>query len=502
VPNTNDAPPNGGRTRGRVTIVAILVIALVAAGFTRHVAESQRGAPVAGTTQTGANFSNMNSFALALLLGGLRGPLVMILWTSSEAQKSEKKLEDFDTKVEWIRMLQPEFDTVHIFQIWNKAYNISVQMASNANKYTTILDAIEYAKSVDRERPNNINILYQIGSVYFDKLGGASEKQYYRKRVREETRARPVDPKVNRADPGWRPLKMDPMLDEKGMILPEYQKELAHLLPYQPFPYGITPQALGYNYFKRAQLLQDSGQRHAQISDLVVDSRPGLSLRMWAEEEIERGRRVELAAFGKEISTERFDLELPTADIGLATTPAASAVREALYSYDLASKLATNAIKDYERHLLKHAVNRSTYEFHLEHIKLLVDLAAGDRDYLAAQLATGAERQRLAASAAEHYRKSLQQSEYMLVRYHIDDQFVPVLFPPGTSRLDMPPDKVPPKMYREILMRNREMLRQAPYDMHEEDRREYERYADRSMMRLEQIEKAGAGATKTASTTP
>ena len=490
------------RTRGRVVIVAVMLIAIVAAGFTRHVAEIQRGAPAAGTTQTGTNLSNMNSFALALLLGGLRGPLVMILWTNSESQKSEKKLEDFDTMVEWIRMLQPEFDTVHIFQIWNKAYNISVQMASNANKYTTILDAIEYAKSVDRERPNNINILYQIGSVYFDKLGGASEKQYYRKRVRDETQARAVEAKVNRAEPGWRPLKMDPMLDGKGMILPEYQKELVHLMPYQPYPYGLTPQALGYNYFKRAQILQDAGQRHAQISDLVVDSRPGLSLRMWAEEELERGRRVELPAFGKEVPTERFDMELPTAEMSLTNTPAANAVREALYDYDLSSRLASDAIKEYERHLLKHAINRSTYEFHLEHIKLIVDLAAGDRDYLAAQLATGPERERLAKSAAEHYRKSLQQSEFMLVRYHLDDQFVPMLFPPGTSRLNMPPDKVPPSMYRQILLRNRQLLAQAPYDMHQEDRVEYERYADRSMMRLEQIEKGVAGATKTASTKP
>ena len=39
----------------------------------------------------------MNSFALALLLGGLRGPLVMFLWTSSETQKTERNLEDFDT---------------------------------------------------------------------------------------------------------------------------------------------------------------------------------------------------------------------------------------------------------------------------------------------------------------------------------------------------------------------------------------------------------------------
>ena len=44
--------------------------------------------------------------------------------------KNERDLEGFDTKLEWIRLLQPEFDPVHLFQIWNKAYNISVQMAS------------------------------------------------------------------------------------------------------------------------------------------------------------------------------------------------------------------------------------------------------------------------------------------------------------------------------------------------------------------------------------
>ncbi len=490
---SGESMSGGRRMRGRVTIIAVMVIALVAAGFTRHLAEAQRGAPAAGTTQTGTNLSNMNSFALALLLGGLRGPLVMMLWTSSEAQKSEKNLEDFDTKVEWIRMLQPEFDTVHIFQIWNKAYNISVQMASNANKYITILDAIEYAKSVDRERPNNINILYQIGSVYFDKLGSASEKQYYRKRVREETLPRKADAKLNRDDPGWRPLKMDSMLDAQGRILPEYEQELAHLEEFEPFPYGLSPLALGYNYFKRAQLLQDAGQRHTQMSDLVIDSRPGLTLRMWAEEEIERGRNVELAAFGKEIPTDpdrRFDKELSTADVALTAAPAPAAVREALYSYEQAAKLLEEAQREYKRHLQKHAINRSTYEFHLEHIENLLHLARADHDFLAAQLATGPEREQFAASAAEHYRKALQQAEYMLVRYHIDDQFAAELFPEGTSRLNMPPDKVPPEMYRKILQAYREVLRRpGAYDQHGEDRVEYDRYAGRALLRLMQLQK-------------
>src|SRR5205814_10595167 len=138
-------------------------LALVATGFARSLADAKRtaGPPLGsmGGGGGGSQLSRMNSFALALLLGGLRGPLVMILWTSSESQKTERNLEDFDTKVEWIRMLQPEFDTVHIFQMWNKAYNISVKMTSLSNKYATILDALEYAQKVDRERANNINII-------------------------------------------------------------------------------------------------------------------------------------------------------------------------------------------------------------------------------------------------------------------------------------------------------------------------------------------------------
>src|SRR3954463_13397531 len=164
--------------RSRLPIVVLLIASLVVVGFTRQWAEADRthgpGAlPAASGT---AGLSRMNSYALALLLGGLRGPLVMFLWPSAEEQKSEKNLEDFDTKIEWIRLLQAEFDTVHIFQIWNKAYNVSVQMASLTNKYRAILDALDYGTSVDQERPNNLNIVSAIAGVYFDKLGNSSEK--------------------------------------------------------------------------------------------------------------------------------------------------------------------------------------------------------------------------------------------------------------------------------------------------------------------------------------
>ena len=215
------------RTTSRIGIVVVLILSLALAGSARMLAQGLRRGPndvAEGAASGSTSLANMNSFALALLLGGLRGPLVMFLWINSENQKNEKDIEGFDTKVEWIRLLQPEFDTVHIFQVWNKAYNISVQMASNANKYATILDALDDAQKGEAQRPNNLNMLYQIGSIYMDKLGGSAEKNYYKQRILNETKPHAMRQKLAKTDPGYRRLELDPMLDANGMILPELLK--------------------------------------------------------------------------------------------------------------------------------------------------------------------------------------------------------------------------------------------------------------------------------------
>src|SRR5688572_24717848 len=97
-------------SRARVGIIAVLIVSIVVAGIMRDWAVRQRIAatalPGGGVASKSAaarsSLGSMNSFALALLLGGLRGPLVMFLWSTSESQKADKNLEDFDTKVEWI----------------------------------------------------------------------------------------------------------------------------------------------------------------------------------------------------------------------------------------------------------------------------------------------------------------------------------------------------------------------------------------------------------------
>lgn len=499
--------------RGRITITIVLVLALAAAALTRDWAFRARGA-IAQTGRGNAalssrtSLSQLPSYALALLLGGLRGPLVMMLWSTSENQKNERDLEDFDTRVEWIRLLQPEFDSVHIFQIWNKAYNISVQMASLANKYTTILDALDYAESVDRERPNNINILNAIAHTYFDKLGNSTEKAYYRKRVRSETLPHASQENQDRRRPDWRKLQLDAMLDAQGNILPEklqarYERpamlpetgewnagsELQYLEQYEPFPYGISTFALAYNYHKRAQVLQSvENQKHAQQSPMVIDSRPALALKMWAEEEWEIARRLEARAFGKPAANaeDSRDMESPTASIPLdarPNDPEGELIPAALYSYQRAAEISRGARAEYERHLIDFKNNESTYVGHIEDLAAMESLVMGDHDYLAAIQATGQKRQELIDSARDHYRKAIIAYQIRLLRGYLSDEIAKAVFPEGSTKQNI--SELSPERYPELLAKaQNEMARLNLYDHNAALRREYETYINRAQTRL------------------
>ena len=502
-------------SRSRVSIVVVLIVALVLGAVTRDWARAMRnrsGGNMPGGEAVTSSLANMNSFALALLLGGLRGPLVMILWTSSESQKNEKNLEDFDTKVEWIRLLQPEFDTVHIFQVWNKAYNISVQMASLANKYTTILDAIDYAARVEAARPNNINMIYAIGGIYFDKLGTSTEKAYYGRRVREESMPHPTRQRLAKDDPGYRRLELDPVLDKNGMILPDllqgkYERpakiaqgaewnngaELQYLEKYQPFPYGVSTFGFAYNYFKRAEVLQSvTGQKHAQLSELVVDSRPALALKQWGESELERGRHLELKVFGRTIPEERNDLEMPTADIAVDAPISAEKradLSAAIESYDRAASLGPDAIVEYERHLKGYGNNLGTYQSHMDEVRVTSALAAGDRDYLRGMMASGDARKKALTQATENYAKAADLTYRLMFKYYIDDELAAVALPQGITRGTV--DQLPTALHASVLAKVQRASAQRTYDPSREDRLLYERVIERITARHKRIAAAG-----------
>ena len=502
----------------RLPLVVVMIVSVLAAGFLRSAAtnyqNAQRGGAPAGG-HTASALGSMNSFALALLLGGLRGPLAMVLWATSEAQKADRNLEDFDTKVEWIRLLQPEFDTVHLFQIWNKAYNISVQFSDLHNRYSTILDALDYAAEVDRARPDNINIMNAIANVYGNKLGTPhAEKAFYRRWVREQSYV-PKDwqPGVRRDQPAWQRHRMEPKLDPNGMILPNLLAarpgrqrpanlppdalwntgaELQHLEKYQPFQQGVSAFSLAYNYAKRAQVLMSVGkQSPLQVADAVIDSRPALELKSWGEDEFERGRVFEMQALGVRAPTERLEMERPTAAVPpdpqrVVDRPAAE---RAVYAYEQAARVAEDARREYARHMADplYLDRAGTYRSHVDTVKAIVALALADRHYLLAATLPAADpkREALLTDAAKQYQEAIGVYQLLVLKYYVTDEMAARTYGDNVNRINI--EQQPRAVQDQVMQRVRQALASSPPTGHEEDVAEYETYIARATTRLGQL---------------
>ncbi len=455
------APAAPARDPGssRVVIVIVMLASLLGSAGARYWADAKRdiAIPHRGSDAATTSLSSMSSFSLGLLLGGMRGPLVMILWTDSETQKSEKNLEGVDTQIEWIRLLQPEFDTVHIFEIWNKAYNISVQMASLANKYDTILGALDYAAKVDKSKPDDINIVAAIGQLYFDKFGTSNEKYYYRKRVRQETLPHANNQKLRQQDPGWRRVQLDPLLDSSFNVLPEYTQprqgmerpanlpadqewddgsDLQYLPEFGPYPDGVSTFGIAYNYYKRSEVLQNVGkQHHDQLGEMVIDSRPALTLKFWGEEEMEQGHRRELQAFDIPLPEDPDTVLLPTAGVPVnQPLKDPQAIRLAINAYERAAKLFPLSLEEYHRHILNFPEKYQQYQSYMEEIKAEAQLAAGDAQYATAMICPPADRAGHLAKALASYRECGHLSYINLLEYYVDPGTLRQVLPPGFGR--------------------------------------------------------------------
>ena len=515
-PQTDVEPIEQGRHRfGRWPVVLALVIGMIFSAVTQNWASSWKehnaGAqPI--VAQRGA-LSTMDSYALALMLGGLRGPLVMVLWSQVEGQKISKDLEDLDTMIEWIRLLQPEFDTVHIFQIWNKAYNISVMMASTASKYQTIMDAVDYARKVDRDRPGDLNILDSLARVCADKLGGknVAEAAFYRVQFRQDTltdanrlRAYPKDKSYRRMGLKFLGPQNGPILDDHNDIVapllqPTVQRpadlpansqwndgsELQYLAKYQPFPYGISPSALGFNYAKRAQVAMTvGGQRAIQVSETVIDSRPGLLLKQWAQEEADRAVVAEAQAYGIASDAQPTALELTTAPITADSKLLDTAALEsARYSYSLSAVICQDALKEYRRHLAnpQYVNPYQTYLSHLDELGALHALAAADAAYTDALLAKG-DRTRQFAQAVAAYQDARARYERMLLKYAMESEVAtPLYLDPHVDLGKLTPDDL-----NQLYLRAMNALPGVPPAQreYEEQRQEYIPYISRADTRM------------------
>jgi hypothetical protein len=274
--------------------------------------------------------------------------------------------------------------------------------------------------------------------------------------------------------------------------------ELPFLKKFEPYRYGLSPFGFAYNYRKRAQLLQRlSSQRHAQLSDLVIDSRPALDLKKWGETEWELSRRAEIQGMNMVVPTEREQLEPVAADVALDVTIDPSKrplLEQAIFGYDLASRVWREADIEYARHLERYKTNFQTYESHREELAANLELVQADRDYLSAMIAPADRKDALMASAREHYRHALVRYALLAIHFYIPDDVAVHTLPQGVTRANMSAtwiakaDQLTPEQVIPVLNRSMQLMQANRFPLSDEIN-EYLGYMQRAQARLSHLPK-------------
>ncbi|MDB5309111.1 MAG: hypothetical protein JWO38_3313 [Gemmataceae bacterium] len=118
--------------------------------------------------------------AVRLLLTGSRGLAVTALWQAAIEKQKRNDFHEFEVLVRQVTMLQPHFITPWIFQSWNIAYNVSVEMHSLGDMYFYIARGIELLSEGERRNRRSPDMRYQIAFYYQNKFGVADQVQTLR----------------------------------------------------------------------------------------------------------------------------------------------------------------------------------------------------------------------------------------------------------------------------------------------------------------------------------
>ncbi|MCX7393622.1 MAG: hypothetical protein NTW75_05790 [Planctomycetales bacterium] len=159
--------------------------------------------------------------AMNLVLLGMRGVAVNLLWIDLDNQKNMKRWSEMQAVTESIVRLQPHFDKIWEFNGWNLAYNTSAEWDAVPDRYFWVKAGGKFIKrGVDRNRKST-HLQYHLGNIYQKKIGIADESKYYRKYF-----LRDPDPKFNNGpDRDFNPDEMDNYLVAKKTFLLAMVKE-------------------------------------------------------------------------------------------------------------------------------------------------------------------------------------------------------------------------------------------------------------------------------------
>jgi hypothetical protein len=120
-----------------------------------------------------------------VLLGGFRGVITDGLWIRSAMLQEQGRFLELIQIADWITALEPEFPQVWALQAWNMAYNISILMPDDENRWQWVRNGLQLLR--DRAIPATGTapaICLELGQLFLHKIGGPADDHADRYRQR------------------------------------------------------------------------------------------------------------------------------------------------------------------------------------------------------------------------------------------------------------------------------------------------------------------------------
>ena len=247
-----------------------------------------------------------SSAAMNLMLLGMRGVAVNMLWMDLDQQKDMKRFAEMQATTKSIVRLQPHYIRVWDMNGWNLAYNTSAEWDAVPDRYYWVKEGAKLLQQGVARNRRATELYYNTGKVLQHKVGYADEATDYRNYFLHDP-----DPAFkNGPDDAINPNGKDNFLVAKDWFEEACKRELVriqHILDRSLF--RATPARCQFDY---AQALQKDG-KFGEETRAAWD----LARKEWTEK---YGQEVYRAQIGPEVSDIR--LEMTEDEImDLAKTP-------------------------------------------------------------------------------------------------------------------------------------------------------------------------------------
>ncbi|HEY0982603.1 hypothetical protein, partial [Schlesneria sp.] len=195
-----------------------------------------------------------SSAAMNLVLLGMRGMAVNLLWMDLDQQKDMKRWAEMQATTESIVRLQPHYEKVWDFNGWNLAYNTSAEWDAVPDRYYWVKQGAKFLKRGVERNKRSTELHYRTGKVIQHKIGYADEAADYRRYFLSD----PDPAYEGKPDLVINPEGKDNFLEGKRWFELACERELSrpqHILDRSLF--RATPARCQFDY---AQALQKDGK--------------------------------------------------------------------------------------------------------------------------------------------------------------------------------------------------------------------------------------------------